>query len=100
MKTTKHAKKPYSQEEIDHMVVAQVDDDSAWEPSILVQPTPPISVSLPGELAARAVFMARLHRTTSVEEWVVHIIQERLDMEESIYGEVKRDFIPKFAKQT
>ena len=99
MKTTKDAKRPYSQEEIDHIVVAQADDDSAWEPPIVVQPTSPTSIFLPAEIAARAAFIARLHQTTSVEEWLVHIIQERLDMEESIYGEVKRDLIPKFAKQ-
>jgi hypothetical protein len=90
---TKDKVKEYSQEEIDQLVVAQADDDSAWETPIHVQPIALPSLPLPTELAIRAAFMARLHRETNVEEWLVHIIQERLDFEESIYGDVKRELI-------
>lgn len=88
IKTTKP--KPLSQEEIDRIVIEQAEDDSAWEPGIHVQPLP-TSLSLPAELATRAAFIARLHRKTSVEEWLMDIIQERLAVEETIYSEVKRD---------
>lgn len=95
MKTTEQV----TQDEIDQLVVAEADDDSAWEAPIFVQPTTPNLVALPAELASRAAFVARLHRATSVEEWLLHIIRERLEMEESIYGEVKRDLMPTAAKQ-
>lgn len=85
------SQKPETQEEIDQIVVAQADDNSAWEEPVLVKPTGFTSLSLPAELAARAAFVARLHRTDHVEEWLMHIIQERLDVEEKIYGEVKRE---------
>jgi hypothetical protein len=87
-------KKELSQEEIDQIVVAQADDDSAWEAPISVQHTMSTSLSLPAELASRAAFMAHLHRKINVEEWLIAIIQERLDIEETVYGEVKRDFTP------
>jgi hypothetical protein len=90
---TKVKGKAYSQEEIDQLVVAQADDDAAWETPIHVQPIALSSLPLPTELASRAAFMARLHRETTVEDWLVHIIQERLDFEESIYGDVKRELI-------
>lgn len=79
------------QEEIDWIVVAQADEETAWEDPIAVTPTVSSSVSLPAELAARAAFIARLYRTEHVEEWLVHIIEERLDMEEKIYSDVKRE---------
>lgn len=91
MKTKEQNKKPRTQEEIDQIVVTQADDNTAWEEPIVVHPTGFTSFSLPAELAARAAFIARLHRTDHVEEWLMHIIQERLDVEEKIYSEVKRE---------
>jgi fructose-1-phosphate kinase PfkB-like protein len=60
----------FSEEEIDKIVVSQADDDSAWEKPIQVRKAKPISLSVPAELAARAAFLARLHREASVEEWL------------------------------
>jgi hypothetical protein len=82
-----------TQEEIDQRVVAQAADDYAWDPPIQVQPIALTSLLLPAEVASRAAFIAHLHRKATVEEWLVHIIQERLDFEEAIYGNVKRELI-------
>lgn len=80
-----------SEEGIDEIVVAQADDDSAWEKPIHVRRTKPTSLSIPAELAARAAFLARLHREADVEEWLTHIIQERIDLEEAAFVAVKRE---------
>lgn len=91
MKTKEKSKKLQSQEEIDQIVTAQAYDNAAWEEAIVVQPTIFTSLSLPAELAARAAFIARLHRAEHVEEWLMRIIRERIEVEERIYSEVKRE---------
>lgn len=84
-----------SEKEIDEIVVAQADDDSAWEEPIHVCRTKVSSVLLPSELAARAAFFARLHREASVEDWLTRIIQERIDLEEAAFAELKRQLTTK-----
>jgi hypothetical protein len=84
-----------SEQEIDQIVVSQADDDSAWESPIQVRRTEPALVSIPADLAARASFLARLHRQTSVEEWLARIIQERVELEEAAFAGVKRDLAAK-----
>src|SRR5437867_4309208 len=59
-----------SEGEIDEVVEAQADDDSAWGKPVRVHRTESASVSLPSELAARAAFFARLHREADVEDWL------------------------------
>jgi hypothetical protein len=76
--------------EIDEVVAAQADDDSAWGKSVRVRPPRRASVSLSAELAARAAFFARLHRGMSMEDWLIHIIQERIEFEEAAFAELKR----------
>jgi len=88
-------KRSLSEQEIDEIVVAQASDDSAWEKPIHVRRTKPASLSIPADLAARAAFLARLHRKTSVEEWLMHIIQERVELEEAAFVGVKRDLAVK-----
>jgi hypothetical protein len=80
-----------SQEEIDKIVVAQANDDSAWEKPIYVRRKKSASLSIPAELAARAAFLARLHRQTNTDEWLTHIIQERVELEEAAFARVKRE---------
>ncbi|MGA9996101.1 MAG: hypothetical protein WBP93_11845 [Pyrinomonadaceae bacterium] len=80
-----------SEEEIDRIVVAQADDDGAWGKPISVRKSKPSPVSLPSELAARAAFFARLHREASVQAWLKRIIEERIDIEEAVFAESKRD---------
>lgn len=89
------SKKPgkLSEEEIDRQVIAHADDDSAWGRPIRVQKSKSSAVSLPAELASRAAFFARLHREASVEEWLKRIIEERINIEEAVFAETKRDLV-------
>ena len=52
-------------------------------------------LSLPADLAARAAFLARLHRKASAEEWLRHIIQERVELEEAAFVGAKHDLAAK-----
>lgn len=83
--------KNLSEEEIDQLVIAQADDDSAWGKPIRARQSKSSAVSLPAELASRAAFFARLHREASVQEWLKRIIEERIDIEEAVFAESKRD---------
>ncbi|HEX8844518.1 MAG TPA: hypothetical protein VF791_07730 [Pyrinomonadaceae bacterium] len=80
-------------EEIDRLVTAQADDDSAWGKPVRVRKSKSSALSLPAELASRAAFFARLHREASVEEWLKRIIEERIDIEEAAFAESKRDLV-------
>lgn len=82
-----------SEEETDRIIIAQVDDDSAWGKPIRVRKPKSSAVSLPAELASRAAFFARLHREASVQEWLKRIIEERINIEEAVFAESKRDLI-------
>jgi hypothetical protein len=95
MKTKGRARKKLSERDIDQLVVAQANDDSAWEKPIRVRRTKPTSLLLPPDLAARAAFLARLHRKTSSEEWLRHIIQERVELEEAAFVGAKHDLAAK-----
>lgn len=90
----KTGKKP-SENEIDQIVVAQANNDSAWEKPIRARRPRSTSLSIPPGLAARAAFLARLHRQASVEQWLTHIIEERLELEEAAFAGVKRDLSAK-----
>jgi len=81
-----------SQEGIDQIVVAQADDDSAWDKPIQVHRTKPTALAIPAELAARAAFLARVHRQPSIGEWLTQIIQERIELEEAAFVGAKRAF--------
>ena len=82
-----------SEEEIDAQVIAQADDDSAWEKPVSVSRLKSSAVTLPAELASRAAFFARLHREASLEQWLKRIIEERLNIEEAVFAESKRDIV-------
>ena len=82
-----------TESETDQIVVAQADNDAAWEPPIHVERSQPASLSLPGDLAARAAFLAQLHRTKSVEEWLTRVIQERVELEEAVFVGIKQDLV-------
>jgi hypothetical protein len=85
--------KRISEDEIDRLVISQADDDSAWGKPIRVRKAKSSAVSLPAELASRAAFFARLHREASVEQWLKRIIEERINIEEAVFAESKRDLI-------
>ena len=78
-------------------MTAQAQDDAAWEQAIRVQRTTPASLALPAELAARATFLAQLHHTPSVEEWLRRVIQERVELEEAAFVGIKRSLAARTA---
>ena len=79
-----------SEKQIDAAVIGQAGDDAAWGRAIRVRRRS-TSLSLSAELAARAAFFARLHRETSVDEWLRRIIRERIDAEEAAFSRVRRE---------
>jgi hypothetical protein len=91
MSTRVKITKSLSEQVIDQIVTAQAHDDAAWGKPIRVQRAALASLSLPADLAARAAFLAQLHRTKSVEEWLTRVIQERVDLEEAAFVGVKRE---------
>lgn len=88
--STENKLKPLSEEQIDEIVIAQAEDDTAWEEPILVQMTIPTTMSLPPELATRAAFFAQLHKVSSVEDWLRNIIEEWIDFEEAAFAGLKQ----------
>jgi len=78
------------QEAIDRLVVSRSEDASAWEAPVLVKRSKPASLSIPGELAARAAFLARLHREPILDRWVERVIRERVELEEFAFSEAKK----------
>ena len=47
-------------------------------------------ISMPDELVTRAMFLANLHHQTTVEAWLSHIIQERIELEEAAFKAAKQ----------
>lgn len=78
------------EEKIDRLVTAQADDDRTWEAPIRVKRSKPASLSIPGELAARAAFLARLHRERGIDKWVERVVRERVELEELAFREAKK----------
>ena len=95
MSTKNRAKKKLSEKDIDQLVAAQAKDDAAWGKPVRVQKAKPAALSIPADLAARAAFLARLHRKTSAEEWLRHIIRERVELEEAAFVGAKHDLAAK-----
>lgn len=79
-----------SEKEIDKLVIAQADDDSAWDDAVFVELPVATTISLPPELAGKAAFFAQLHDMPTAEAWVQSIIQERIAFEESAFAGLKR----------
>jgi hypothetical protein len=80
-----------SQDEIDKIIVSQTEDNSKWDKPIRVNRKNVAKVSIPAELAARAAFLARLHKQPGIEEWLTHIILERVELEEAAFAGAKRE---------
>ncbi len=81
--------------EIDKIVETQADDVSAWGKPKSVRRAKAAALSLPAKLAARAAFLARLHREKNVENWLARIIKERVELEEVAFSEAKRTMSPR-----
>ena len=86
------ARKELSESEIDDLVVAQAEAPSAWSKPVRVPVAKPASLSIPADLAARAAFLARLHREKSLEGYIARIVRERVELEELAFVEAKRQF--------
>ena len=80
-----------TEREIDELVIADAGDDSAWEKPVQARQSKSGAISIPAEVASRAAFFARLHRESSVEDWIKKIVAERIDIEEAAFAEAKRD---------
>lgn len=91
MSTKSNAKKKLSEKDIDQLIIAQAKDDAAWGKPVRVQRAKPAALSIPADLAARVAFLARLHRKASAEEWLRHIIRERVEIEEAAFIGAKQD---------
>lgn len=76
--------------EIDQMIIAEADDDAAWEESIQAHKVVS-SLPIPPNLAERAAFLAQLHRERSLEAWLTRIIEERIELEEGAFLQAKRE---------
>lgn len=87
----RQATKQLTEKEIDNIVELQADDDSAWEKPIKVHRVKLTALSIPAELAARAAFLAKLHRENNVEDWLTKVIKERVELEEVAFNEAKRE---------
>jgi hypothetical protein len=86
-----NTKKKMTENEIDELVEKQAEDSSAWEKPVRTRKTKTASLSIPPELAARAAFLAKLHRKTNVEEWLTRVIQERIELEEAAFVGAKQE---------
>jgi hypothetical protein len=87
-------KKNLSEQEIDGIVVAQADDDSAWEKPVRGRRTKAAPLSIPATLASRAAFLARVHRH-KVDDWLTRVIQERVELEEAAFAGAKQELAAK-----
>jgi len=95
MSTRDGTKKKLSEQEIDQRVTTQANDDSAWGKPVRVHRAKSASLSIPADLAARAAFLAQLHRTKSMEDWLTRVIQERVELEEAAFVGAKQDLAAK-----
>jgi hypothetical protein len=91
MSKARSAKRNLSEREIDERVIAQAGDDSAWDKPIRVRRRKSAALAIPASLAARAAFLARLHRQPSVDAWLRNVIQERVELEEAAFAGAKQD---------
>jgi len=95
--TTKRSTKRLTENQIDRIVTAQADSPSAWEKPVHVKRPKRSSLTIPSDLAARASFLARLHGSSGLDEWVTHILRERIELEEGAFSEAHRDLSTKVA---
>ncbi len=79
------------EDEIDRIVIDQADKRSAWEKPVHVKRPKGSSLTIPSDLAARASFLARLHGSSGLDEWVARILGERVELEEGAFSEARRN---------
>jgi hypothetical protein len=69
------------QERIDRLVVSQASDESAWDAAVRVKRSEPAAISLPGELAARAAFLASCIGKPVLTSGSSGLSRERVELE-------------------
>ena len=79
-----------TESDIDKLVETQADDHSAWGRPVKVRKGKTTPLALPADLAARAIFLAKLHREKNVQSWLARIIKERVELEEHAFSQAKR----------
>ena len=89
---SRQEKRPASpaQDEIDRIVISKAGNDLAWERAVHVKRSRAVSLSLPGELAKRAEFLAKLHREANLAKWVERIVRDKVELEELAFTDAKR----------
>jgi hypothetical protein len=55
----------------------------------------PGTIAIPADLAARASFLAQVHRASGLEERITRVMRERIELEEEALAEAKRDLSEK-----
>ena len=89
-RNTTQLRSKLTENQIDQVVTAEADEDSAWQKAVVVRRPKVATVSISAELAARAMFLARLHRESGVDKWVERIVRERVEIEESAFTAAKK----------
>ena len=79
-----------TESDIDKRVEAQADDQSAWGRPVKVRRGKTTPLALPADLAARAIFLAKLNREKNVQSWLARIVKERVELEEHAFSQAKR----------
>ena len=93
--TTRRSAQRLTEDAIDRIVIDQANERSAWEKPIHVKRSKGSSLTIPSDLAARASFLARLHGSLGLDEWVAHVLRERVELEEGAFSEAQRDLSAK-----
>ena len=84
------SKRKVTQAEVDRIVTEQAAEESAWERPVVVSRPKWTSLALPAGLAARATFLAKLHRERGVDRWIERVVRERVEIEESAFRAAKK----------
>jgi len=80
--------KNLTEEEIDRMVIAEADDMSEWDKSVMVKAA---SVRFSPLIIEKAKYLAKLHNISGYQAWVEQIVEERINLEEKLLSDFKRE---------
>src|SRR5438067_13026851 len=83
------SKRKPTQEQIDQLVTIQADEDSAWEKPTVVRRPKSMPLSISGDLAALAAFLAKIHRESGLVKWFELIVRVRVEIDVSEFTDVK-----------
>lgn len=81
-------KRKMTEEDIDKIVISEADDMSKWEKPITVKPT---SIRFSPAIIEKAKYLARLHKTRGYQTWLKQIVEERIELEERLLSDLRRE---------